>query len=108
ADAGPEDIAERERGEHRIAARTGTDDRHPVGVRKTAPGEREGAIDAVVDVDDAPLPIQPMAVFPAIAGRAAVVHVEDGEPAAGPDLRPERQAGPCRAGRPAMAGHDER
>ena len=41
---------------------------------------------AVVDIDDPPLPLQPFAVGTAVAGAAAVVHVQHGEAAARPEL----------------------
>ena len=45
---------------------------------------------AIVHVNDSPLRIQPFAISSSIAGAAAVVHVEDREPATGPILNGER------------------
>ena len=61
------------------------------------------AVDAVVDVDDAPLPVQAIAVRAPIARAAAVVHVEHGDAAAGPVLHAEIEHAGRERGRAAMA-----
>ena len=56
----------------------------------------------VLDVDDAPLPPQPLAVQAAVAGRAAVVHVDDADAAAGEIrlLQVEQRRSSARSGPP--------
>ena len=61
ADAGLEDVAERERGERRVAARAAAPDRRAAS-RSTSPrsARNRRAGDAVVDVDDPPLALEPL------------------------------------------------
>ena len=66
------------------------------------------AADGVLDVDDAPLPLQAIAIRPAVAGAAAVVHVEHREAAAGPELDLRIEHIERRAGRTAMGDDDQR
>ena len=70
--------------------------------------EESQRVDDVVDVGNAPLPVQTLAVGAAVARAAAIVHVGDREPAARPvlDLQVERRPGGGR--RPAVADDDER
>ena len=51
------------------------------GIRSPFRGEARGGRGDVVDVDDAPLPAQALAVGASVAGRAAVVDVEHADPA---------------------------
>src|SRR5215467_8110294 len=53
--AGLEDIVERQRAYGGIAARTATADRHALAVDPPRSRQILGAIDAVINVDDAPL-----------------------------------------------------
>ena len=57
-----------------------------VRIRLPRRHHRLRAADAVLDVDDAPLALQAIAIRPAVAGAAAVIHVEHREAAAGPEL----------------------
>ena len=59
--------------------------------------EVAGGVDAVLEVDDAPLPVQPLAVRAAVAGRAAVVDVDDGEAATRPELDAEAERSASRS-----------
>ena len=59
ADAGREDVPERERGEGRVAAGAAAFDGQPLRVDVAALDEEAGRRDAVVDVDDAPLAVEP-------------------------------------------------
>ena len=79
-------------------------DRHPVRVDATGVGERAGRGEAVGDVDDPPGALQLLAVGAPVAGGAAVVHVDDADPAAGPVLQPD---GEHRHGRPGRAAVDD-
>ena len=86
AGAGFENIAEGERAQRRVAAGAAAGDHQAVAVDFAAFGQIARAVDAIVDVDDAPLAVEPFAIRAAVAGAAAVVHVEHGDAAAGPVL----------------------
>ena len=86
ADAGREDVAEGEGGERRVAAGAAALDGEPVRIDVAALDQEARRGDAVVDVDDAPLPVEAAAVVAAVAGAPAVVHVDDRDPAAGQEL----------------------
>ena len=90
-------VRERERRERREAARAAAPDRQALAVDEALLGEVLGAGDAVVDVDDPPLALEPLAVVPSVAGRAAVVDVEHGVAAAREQLQ-------CRSAKPENAG----
>src|SRR5207244_12881952 len=60
------------------------------------------------DVDPAPWTVRAMALRAPVTGRAAVVHVDQRETAAGPVLILERIGRTRRAGRPAVTVHDQR
>src|SRR5688500_6489016 len=85
AGAGAEEIAECQGSEGRVAARAPAANGGPLGINQSALDQIPGAVDVVVDVDDAPRVIQPLPVGAAVAGAAAVVDVEDGEPAGRPE-----------------------
>ena len=57
-----------------------------VAIGQTAFDQILRAGDAIVDIDDAPLAFQCIAVFPAETAAAAVIDVEHAETAAGPEL----------------------
>src|ERR671911_880375 len=86
AGAGAEEIAECEGSESRVAARAPAANGGAFGIDQTALDQIPGAVDVIVDVDDPPRVIQPLPVGAAVAGAAAVVDVEDGEPAGRPEL----------------------
>ena len=108
ARAGVEEVAEGERGERRVAAGAAAADREPPAVDVAARDQEARRGDDVVDVDDAPAAGEALAVGAAVAGRAAVVDVDDREAAAGPELARQRQRGVGRAGRAAMARDQQR
>src|SRR6185312_3953673 len=108
AGAALEDIVERERDERRVATRAAAGDDAAVAVDQPLVGEESGSVDAVVDVDDAPLPVQPVAVLAAIAGAAAVVDVEHRDAAAGPVLGPQVEGARGGRGRAAVTLDEER
>ena len=109
ADPGSEDLGtERERGERRVAAGAAAADRQPGGVHRAALHEEPGRGDAVLDVRDPPPATERVAVRPSVAGRAAIVHVHDGDPPGGEERSVERQGRGRRAGRPAVREHQER
>src|SRR5207248_6030853 len=70
---GFEEAGRGERPEHGVPAGAPAGDGHPVAVGEPAVDQVARRIDAVVNVDHAPLPVQPLAVFTAEAGAAAVI-----------------------------------
>ena len=90
--AGPglEHIAKRKRAQRRIATGAAAVNHQAIAVNFAKTRQKLRAVYAIVHVNDSPLPIQPFAISSSIAGAAAVVHVEDREPAAGPILNDER------------------
>src|SRR5918993_3561939 len=90
AGAGPEEIAERQGGERRVATGAPAANGGALGIDQTALDQIPGAVDVVIDVDDPPGVIQPLAIRAAVASAAAVVDVEDGKSTGGPEL--DRQA----------------
>ena len=65
-------------------------------------------VDAVIDIDDTPLALEPFAIRPAVARTAAVVHIDKGEATAGEVLDAHAEGRVGRAGWPAVAAHDQR
>src|SRR5919202_1469914 len=86
ADAGGEDVGLREREQRRVPARAPAGDRQPLRIDAPAVGEEARRRDGVLDVDDAPAAAQSLEVLAAEPGRAAVVQVEERDPAARPEL----------------------
>ena len=82
ADAGGEDVGRGERAQGGVAAGAAALDHEPGAVGEALLDHRQRAVGAVVDVDDAPAALEPLAVGPAVAGAAAVVDVEHGVAAA--------------------------
>src|SRR5690606_18921726 len=83
ADSGGEDPAARERRQHRPPAGGAAADRDAgrvgaAGLSQTASGGQN-----IIDVDNAPLPVEPLAIVAAVAGRPAVVDVEHADSSAG-------------------------
>jgi len=95
-----ENVAEGERAERGVTARAAAANGQPILVNRAPLHKVARAVHTVVHVHDAPLSLQPLTIGPAVAGAAAVVHVEDGDPPAGPilDRQVERAgSGPCRS-----------
>ena len=86
AGTGSEDVAKCERAERRVAAGAAAAYGQPIAVNFAALREIARALDAVIDIDDAPASVQPFSIGAAVARAAAVVDVEDGDAAAGPIL----------------------
>ena len=86
AGAGREQIVKDHRAEHDVPARAAPVDEHPRAVDLTDLREMACAGDAVADVDDAHLPVEPAAVRATVAGAPTVVHIEVCESPAGPEL----------------------
>src|SRR6185437_8381570 len=77
-------IAEGDRAERRIAARAAAGDGQPLAIHQPLRRQIARAIDTVIQVYHAPLALQAVAIGAAIAGAAAIVHIEDGEATARP------------------------
>ena len=108
AGAGLERVVERQRRERRVAAGAAAARDEPRGVRLPRRHQVRGRIHGIAHVHDAPLAVQPLAIGAAIAGAAAVVHVDHGEAAGRPELHfwVEHRVGG--AGRTAVAQHEQR
>ncbi len=79
----------------------------PLAVRLSGFRESLGGGHAILDIDDAPLTAQPLAILAAIAGRAAVVDVDHADAAAGEVCVLEIEQRRRRRRRPAVHEHDE-
>src|SRR5690606_28221954 len=66
------------------AARAAAPNAQLVVVALALTNQIQRGVDAVVHIHDSPLPGQPLAIVPPVAGRAAVVHVHQREASAGP------------------------
>jgi hypothetical protein len=84
AGAGFENVAERERAQRRVAAGAATTDRQTITVDFAAFGKVARAVDAVVDVDDAPLAVEPLPTRGRT--RAPLIYIENGDAPTGPVL----------------------
>src|SRR6516165_9215791 len=84
-----EEIPKHERRKRRVAsgAAAGNDD--ALVVDGALAGQEFRAVDAVIDVDDAPVSIEPLPIGAAETGTAAVIDIEHRNPAARPELRAE-------------------
>src|SRR6185437_874025 len=90
------------------ATGTATGDDQPVAVDLAAVRKITSAIHAIVDIDDAPLPVKSFTILPAVTGAAAVVHIQHRKAATGPVLDRQAQCG-RRGGRwSTMTLHDQR
>src|SRR5215472_11270136 len=86
AGAGFERIVEVQGTESSVTAGAASADCEAFGIDTAVVSKESGAIQTIVDVNNAPLALQPFAVGAAIPGATTVVHVENGEAAAGPVL----------------------
>src|SRR5262245_50215879 len=89
ARARPEHIPKRQGSESCVSARAPSTNDQAVPICLSPFHQEECSIHAIIHVGDSPLPIQRLPVRPAIAGTATIVHICNGEPAAGPVLNPE-------------------
>src|ERR1041384_452587 len=106
--AGLEKSAEGERGERRVAARAAAVNHATRAVCQALLDQIPRAVYAIVHVHDAPTSVQTPTVLAPVAGRAAVVHVQDGEAATRPILNPKRESGRGGRSRPAVTFDEER
>src|SRR5262249_42621402 len=84
-------VMKHQRGERRVAACATAADHHAFRIDKPALDEEPCAVDAVLNVDDAPLTLQAVAGRAAEARAAAVIYVEDCDAAAGPIFDPPHE-----------------
>src|SRR5215831_2458758 len=84
-----EEIAKGERREGSVAASTAAADDNAPCVHQSPLHQEFGAVHAVVHIDDAPIELQPLAVFAPETRAAAVVDIKHRNAAAGPELRAE-------------------
>src|SRR5712692_4327288 len=89
ARACPEKITKSERAQCGVAAGAAAGDGQPFPVYLTPLNQEASAVHAVVYVHDSPLAFEPLPIGAAIAGAAAIVHIEDGDTTAGPVLNPQ-------------------
>ena len=79
-------ITEGERTQCCISTRATACNRESVAINITPLDEIVRAVDAVVNIDDAPLTIEAFAIWTPIACTPAVVHIENGKAATRPEL----------------------
>ena len=97
-----EEIAKGERRQSCVAAGAAAADDDARCVHQSAFCQEFGAVHAVVHIDDAPIELEPIAVFAPESRAAAVVDVKHRNAAAGPELGAEIERARRRRGRPAM------
>src|SRR5438477_79271 len=107
ARAGVVEVAPGERQQSGETAGRAARDRDPARVGETLVDQMARSVDAIVDVDDAPVPVESLPVGAAVASRAAVVDVDQRQAAAGPVLVLEGIRRARRSGRPTVAMHDQ-
>src|SRR5579862_3427218 len=84
--AAPEIVAKRERGKRRVSPGAAAGNHAAVSVHQSSLCKKSGSVDAIVDIHDAPVPVQTLAVLAAKAAAAAVVDVQNRNPPARPIL----------------------
>src|SRR5262249_37320635 len=81
------EIPKHQRHQRGIAASTATSDDNAVMIDQPLCNEEFGTIDTIVNINDAPIEVQAIAVGASKTATAAVVDVQDGDPTARPKLR---------------------
>jgi hypothetical protein len=76
ARAAVKEVVERQRRERGVAARAAAGDDGALAVGPVLLRQESHAIDAVLDVDHAPISIEPLAILAPESRAAAVIHVE--------------------------------
>src|SRR5947207_5125971 len=84
------EVALGQRQQHGETSRRPSGDGDAIGVDESLLHEMARCVDAVVDVDDAPVAVEALPVPAHVTRRAAVVHIDQGETAARPVLVLER------------------
>src|SRR5688572_4038837 len=80
-------VVEHQRAQRRVAPRAASANGHSPGIDISAIGEVVRGGDAVFDIHNSPLAIQPLAVFTAIARAAAIIDIDDSKSPSGPVLQ---------------------
>src|SRR5215472_15245649 len=106
--AGLEEVVEGERTQGGVATGAATRDHNAHRINALRLGEALRAVDAVLDVNNAPLAPQQVAIFPAVAAAAAVVDIEHSDSAAGPELDKRFERTPGGRGGTAVTFHEQR
>src|SRR6516165_7797595 len=106
--AGPEEVVEGERAQGGVAAGAATRDHDAHRIDALCLGEALRAVDAILDVNNAPLAAQQVAIFPAVAAAAAVVDIEHCDSAARPELDKRFERIPGGRGGTAVTFHEQR
>ena len=107
ARTGREGVVEGQCTERRVATGAASADGEPPAIHPTLLGKRARRRDAVRYIDDAPSARQSLAVLPAVAGRAAVVHVDHRDAPAGPVLDAQAEGRAGSGGGTAVALHQQ-
>src|SRR6266567_3813936 len=108
ARAALKEVPENQRRQRGVAPGTAAADDTALLVHQPLRDQEFCAVDAVVDIDDAPVQVQALTKGAAEAGAAAVIDVEHRDPAAGPELGGEIERARGRGGRTAVALDQER
>ena len=108
AGSGPKNVPKSERGQGGIAPGAAAVNGQPLVVHLALSNQVPGAVNAVVHIHDAPASPEPVPVGPAIAGTAAIVHIQNGNAPAGPILEPQVKSGGGRRRWPAVALDQQR
>jgi hypothetical protein len=108
AGAGGKGLLRGECAQGRETTRAFAADHQPPPIHLPRLDQRTGRVQAVGDIQDAPLAGQALAVATAVAGRAGIVDLHHGEPTAGEELGPQVKAGLGVGGRPRMGLHQQR
>src|SRR5437588_9644066 len=99
AGAGLEIVTKRQGAQRRISAGAAAIDHRSILIDIAALRQELRAINAIVDIDNAPGTVEPFAIRAAVAGAPAIIHVENSDATTGPILNREyehRDRGRCR------------
>ena len=100
-------IFEGERAKRRIPSCTAASDRDPRGINFFLGGEKLGRINAVIHINNAPISMQPISIFPTISCAPTVIYIDHREAPAGPILNLQIERARCRRGGSAMTFDDQ-
>ena len=93
AGASGKHVMENQRAEGCQPARAPAANRHSLRIHHSVFSQVSGRVDTIVDIDDAPLPVQPFPVHSSVSGAAAIVDIDDGKTAACPELNRKVEPG---------------
>src|SRR4030095_4720771 len=81
---GFENVTKCQRRKCRVTACAAAADNQSIDVRIAAISQVPGSVNAIIDIHNPPLPVQPLAVSATITGAPTVIHVQDPKPATRP------------------------